>query len=171
MKKILPLALGLLVLVVAASGCTGDQWSSNKTYSGNGLKIVYPGSWSDKASQFPSLENSTQIMSVGNDGYGLRVDKISIPGASILPSTTILNGVSSIVKSSTNGTVVSEKEINVDGASGFQINLSNKTLASGNEFLSYAVWIKNDTIYVATYGSKNNDTGTFDKIIANIKSA
>jgi len=168
MKKLM-FILGLLVLVIAASGCTSDQWSSNKTYTGNGLTIVYPGGWSDKNNQFPSLENATQILSVGNDGYGLRVDKISIPGASLLNNNTILGAVTNIVKSSINGTVVSEKDINVDGASGFQINFSNDTLVSDNEFISYALWIKNDTVYIATYGSKNNDTGTFDKIINNIK--
>jgi len=169
MNRSLLFALGLLVLIVAASGCSSDQWSSNKTYSGNGLTIVYPGGWSDNNSQFPSLENSTQILAVGNGDYGFRVDKIDIPGSSLLNNSTILDGVKSIIKSHTNGTVVSQKDITVDGESGFLIHFNNVPLASGNEYLSYAIWTKNDTIYIATYGSKNNDTETFDKIISNIK--
>ena len=46
--KRLVFVLFILVVVVAASGCTSQNTSSNKTYSANGVSFTYPGNWTEQ---------------------------------------------------------------------------------------------------------------------------
>ncbi len=61
----------MLVLVVAASGCTSQQsTSSNKTYSANGVSFTYPGNWTEQnlTSLQSQVGSSADVLGVVGDG-------------------------------------------------------------------------------------------------------
>jgi hypothetical protein len=170
MKKIFPV-LALLVLVVALSGCTGDQWSTNKTFSGNGLTFVYPGTWSNEdPNQFGTTQNTTSIASVGNSEYGFVVNSIAVPQVVQSNSDLFLQTLTPTISNYPNATLVSTKNITLDGVQGVQVNYNDvKGLSSGDTILSFNVWIKNSKAWMAVYGSKTNDTATLDRILSTVQ--
>jgi hypothetical protein len=170
MKRIIIL-LALFVLVVAASGCTGDQWSTNKTFSGNGLTFVYPGTWSNEDSnQSGSIQNSTPIASVGNSEYSFMVASLAVPQAVQSNSDQFLQTITPSLSNYPNATLASNKTISVDGVSGIQVNYNDvKGMNSGDTTLSLVVWIKNSKAWLASYGSKTNDTATLDRILSTVQ--
>jgi len=147
--------LGILAVVVAASGCT-DNTTTNKTYSNNGISFTYPGSW--------EIQNSTQsstLAVVGND-----------TSAFVLASTTIANVATTnewasnfkTLMASDGYTFVSGQPRTVDGQSGYTVVMQK----SGN-YTSTTFFVKNSNPYIASFVSSTNDQQTVDMVLNSLK--
>ncbi len=163
MKKLL-LILVVLSVVVMASGCTSsDPWSSNKTYSSNGVTFVYPASWSVNASSVTTPSGSDVIVSVGSTDEGFAIGNINV---SDLPSASVLDMVNELVQQYKTQGYLTEKAVSVDGVNATMLTTQNKT--SSGFYNSIAYWAKNSKLYYAVYVSKNNGTQTMDRILSSL---
>jgi|WetSurMetagenome_2_1015567.scaffolds.fasta_scaffold152822_2 hypothetical protein len=159
----------MLVLVVAASGCTNQQsTSSNKTYSANGVSFAYPGNWTEQ--NLTSLQSqagsSSDVLGVVGDGA---VDRFGVfklnPGSNqrVVSLSEWASNYNSTMKKQ-GSTYVSERSLTVDGVKAYQV-----TMLKSGTYGTDVFFIKNGTGYIATYTSKNNDNETIDLLINNLK--
>jgi hypothetical protein len=166
MKKVI-FVLAILVLVVALSGCTGDQWSTNQTYSGNGITVVYPGSWATvDANNLKGLsdQNSTVLVGLGSSDVTFGVLSTEVN------QTVDMQQLKTSFKSApTNATLVSEKDVNIAGVQGFQLDFSNSNAVQGQPYVTEVVWQKGNKVYILALASKNNETQTIEKMIPYIQ--
>lgn len=174
MKRLIYI-LAVVALVVMASGCTADQWSTNKTYSGSGISVTYPGTWNnDTSNALGSFSSGDVLFTVGTNDYTLQVFAASIPqGASATIIQQALQQLKTAWKSipaSLNATVVSDKDLTVDGVSAVQVDFKSTDPNIPEAYLSAVAWVKNDKLYGLVYASKNNDTQTLDRILSSVKS-
>jgi hypothetical protein len=165
--KILILGLiGILVLVVAASGCT-SQSTSNKTYSANGVSFTYPGAWSELNSTDlqKSLSASTVLGLVGNNTNEFYVAKVNVGSNQVVSSISQwASGYNSTIKS--NGwTFVSGKSLTVDGVPAYQITAQTNSSYYGTDVF----FVKNSAPYLAVYVSPSNDQQTLENILNSLK--
>lgn len=165
------LVLALVLLVVMVSGCTSDQWASNKTYSGNGVTFQYPGAWTDEdPSSLSSFTSGVNVVTgVGNTDYTFVLGSIPT-NVSTDQIQQYLQQVKTNWKAIPGATVLSEKELTVDGASAIEVNWKLNNESSSDVYVSAVSWVKNAKAYVVIYGSRNNDTQTLDRILSTMKS-
>lgn len=166
MKRLIYI-LAIVAVVVAVSGCTGDPWASNKTYSGNGLTFQYPGTWSENATKAVSTPSgSTGMIIVGSDAdeQGFAVGSVSGSGLSNSALEGIMNQVKTEYK---NQGYTSEKTLTVDGVQA--TILSNPNPNASGLYTTVAVWLKNGRIYIAAYASSDTDTATLERILSSLK--
>jgi len=124
MKRLIYI-LAIVAVVVAASGCTGDPWASNKTYSGNGVTFQYPGTWSENVTKAVSTPSgSTGIIAVGNDAdeQGFAVASVSGFGLSNSALEGILNQLKTEYK---NQGFISEKTLTMDSVQATMLSNPN----------------------------------------------
>jgi hypothetical protein len=157
----------LLVVAVAASGCT-SQNASNKTYSANGVSFVYPGNWSEQNSTSleTQLGSSADVLAVVGDGssYKFGFSKLNIgSNQRVATLSEWASSYNSTMKSKGN-TFVSGKTSTVDGVKAIQITM----LASGT-YVTDIFFVKNGTGYLGVYASPTNDTEIFDQIMQSLK--
>lgn len=167
MKRLIYI-LVIVSLVVAISGCTSDIWATNKTYSGNGITFTYPGTWSESdpnTIDLSSVSNATVVARVGDNDYSFVVTTKVFPQNT--NSQLTLQNIKSV--SIPGQTKVSDKDINVDGTQGIQMDYKVNDKNTPDQYISYVAWIKNSKGYIIGYGSRNNDTQTLDRIINTIK--
>jgi len=158
----------MLVVVVAISGCTSQNTSSNKTYSANGVSFTYPGNWTEQnitsyQTQFGSAGNVLGVVGdESNNTFG--VVKLNI--GSNQRVATLSEWASSYNSTMKNGgsKYVSEKPLTVDGINAYQVTM----IDSGN-YVTDVFFVKNGTGYVATYSSLTNDTANLDLLMKDLK--
>lgn len=166
--KRLYVVLVLLVMIVAISGCTTSQTASNKTYSANGVSFTYPGNASEQnSSTFDSIAGSqgTVLASVGdNSSFDFGVIKI------IVGSNQQLNTINQWAKNmnatfkSENDTYVREKKVTIDGVDGYIM-----VAKDSQYYYQGAIFIKNNTGYLAFMRSDTDNQQLFDQIIGSLK--
>jgi len=164
MKRLIYI-LAVVLLVVMASGCTSDQWASNKTYSGNGVTFSYPGTWSENATKTvttPSGSNS--IAAVGSNDEGFAIGSISASGLDTASIQSVLNQL--VQEYQTQGYGAS-KSVTVDGSTATMITSTNKD--SSGYYTTIAFWVKNNSLYYAAYVSNTNSTQTLERILGSLK--
>ena len=168
LMKRLVFVLFILVLVVAASGCTSQNTSSNKTYSANGVSFIYPGNWTEQnittyQTQFGSTGTVLGIVGDGsNNTFG--VVKLNIgSNQRVATLSEWASNYNSTMKNS-GSTYVSEKPLTVDGINAYQMTMIDLGSYVTNVFL-----IKNGTAYVVTYSSPTNDNETLNQLMNNLK--
>ncbi len=165
MKRLIYI-LAVVSLVVMASGCTSDQWASNKTYSVGGLTFQYPGTWSENSTEFMSNPSgATGIAAVGTDDEGFAVGSVS---TSILSESDLQQVISQMIQTYKNQGFTTEKNITVDGVSATLLSTPNKL--SEGYYASIAFWTKTNKLYFAIYGSKtSSDTTSMERILGSLK--
>lgn len=164
MKKLIYI-LVVVSLVVAISGCTSDEWATNKTYSGNGITFVYPGTWDvnvSKSITFPSDSIKQAIVGTSDEIFGVG----TISGQN-LSNDQLQQTINSVINDYKNQGYGSEKNITVDGATATII--TTQKADSDGFYTSFAAWVKNGTIYYAIYMSKSSSTTTFERILSSFK--
>lgn len=164
MKRLLFIFI-MLVIVVAASGCTSQQnATSNKTYSANGISFNYNANWTEQnsADLQSKVGSSANVLGEVGDGSNLfGIEKL------LSHNVATINAWASNYNASlkNNGfTYVSEKSLKVDGVNAYQITAMN---AQG--YLTDVFFVKNDTGYVAIYSTANNNTETLDLLMKSLK--
>jgi PsbP-like protein len=168
MKKSNFMILGILcilILVVAASGCTSE--SANNTYSANGVSFTYPGAWSEQ--NLTDLQkrlgsSPTLLGAVGNDTNQFYVGKVTAGSNQKLVSVTQWASSYKSAITSKGETFVSGKSITVDGVPAYQI-----TAKIANNYATDVAMVKNNTGYLAVYVSPTNDQQTFEQILNSLK--
>jgi hypothetical protein len=157
--------LVVVSLVVAISGCTSDVWSTNKTYTGNGITFTYPGTWSsdlNKSVTIPAGSASQAILGTSDEYFA-----VSTLSGQNLTSEQLQQTINSFINDQKNQGYGSEKNITVDSATATMITTPKPN--NDGFYESIAVWTKNNTIYYATYWSKSNSTTNLEKILSTLK--
>lgn len=163
--KRLVYVLAVVVLVVLASGCTSNELS--KTYSGNNVTFQYPGTWSENAT-FSNLTGSSvaTAVAVGNDTQVFTLTSLDISSYSDDVKNSVL---STMVQTYKSANLTTEKTLTVDGVNATVLSSPDK-IASTDAYVSIALWVKNDKLFMALYGSKDgSSTAIFEKILGTIK--
>ncbi|MBI4814330.1 MAG: hypothetical protein HY802_08705 [Methanobacterium sp.] len=164
MKRLIYI-LAVVLLVVMASGCTSDEWSSNKTYSGNGMTFTYPGTWSENATKTVTVPaGSNSIAAVGSSDEGFAVGSISASGLDTASIQSVLNQLVQEYQTQGYG---SSKSITVDGSTATVITTTNKD--SSGYYTTIAFWVKNNSLYYAAYVSNSNSTQNMERILGSLK--
>ncbi|NYB52919.1 MAG: hypothetical protein HVN35_10235 [Methanobacteriaceae archaeon] len=164
MKRLIYILM-VVSLVVMASGCTSDQWATNKTYTGNGITFQYPGTWSENATKSLSTPSgSSNIAAVGTDDEAFAVGSISVSGLDAASIQTVLNQLVQQYQSQGFG---ASKSVNVDGTTATMITSTNKD--ADGFYTTIAFWVKNNSLFYAAYVSKTTDTQTMEKILGSFK--
>ncbi len=168
MKKYLFL-IGMLVLVVIASGCTtqNTQNSTTKTYSGNGVTFNYPANWTvQNSSTIQSQLGSvgTALGAVGDENNTFIVAKLNVGSNQALnsPSQAAANAKSTLT--SQGYTFVSEKQLTIDG-----VNADQVTFQKSGAYYTYDYIVKNNNGYWTTYASTSSDQTNLDMILNSLK--
>jgi len=157
LKKLI-LILGILAVMVMASGCISSS-SSNKTYSSNGVSFTYPGDWSVQ-NNTQALNISNVIVWVGNEKSAFALANVTIPKNKTLANTTQwATGTKSNYKNS-GYEFVSEKSRTVDGANGYELVFRK----SGN-YSSYTYFVKNGTPYLAAFNFIDSNMQTVNETV------
>lgn len=160
----------MLVLVVAASGCTQQNSNLNKTYSDNGVSFIYPSNWTveNSSSLQDQLGTTGEVLAVvgdnGNNKFGFA--KLKIASNQEIASLNEWASNYNTTMKNQGSTYVSEKSLTVDGADAYQITVQN----SGN-YLTDVFFIKNGSAYLAVHSSPKNDQQTIDMLMNNLKVA
>ncbi|HMK54044.1 MAG TPA: hypothetical protein VK444_04600 [Methanobacteriaceae archaeon] len=165
MKRLIYI-LAIVSLVVAASGCTGDAWSSNKTYSGSGVTFVYPGTWSENSTLVSNPSGASNVVAVGTQNEAFAFGNINVTG---LSDSLIQQVLTEVVNQYKAQNFTSVKSINVDGTTATMLTTSSAD--SSGLYSSIAFWGKNSKIHFAAYVSKTNDTQNFEKILGTLKTS
>jgi len=164
MKRLIYI-LAVVLLVVMASGCTSDQWASNKTYSGNGVTFSYPGTWSENATKtVTSPSGSNSIAAFGSNDEGFAIGSISASGLDTASIQSVLNQL--VQEYQTQGYGAS-KSVTVDGVTATMITTTSKD--SSGYYTTIAFWVKNNSLYYAAYVSNTNSTQTMERILGSLK--
>lgn len=164
MKRLIYI-LVVVSLVVSISGCTSDEWATNKTYSSNGIIFVYPGSWDvnvNKSITFPS--DSVKQALVGTSDEILGVGTIN---GQNLTNDQLQETINSVVSDYKNQGYGSEKNITVDGVTATII--TSQKAGSDGFYTSFAAWVKSGTIYYVVYMSKSNSTANLERLLGTFK--
>ena len=164
MKRLIYI-LAVVLLVVMASGCTSDEWSSNKTYSGNGITFTYPGTWSENATKTittPSGSNNLVALVSNDEGFSK-----GSKSASGLDTASIQNVLNQLVQEYQTQGYGSSKSVTVDGSTATMITSTNKD--SSGYYTTIAFWVKSNTLYYAAYVSTSNSTQNMEKILGSLK--
>lgn len=158
--------LVVVSLVLLASGCTSDQWASNKTYSAAGLSFQYPGTWSENSTEFISTPSgATGIAAVGTADEAFVAGGLS---SSSLSESDIQQLTNELIQTYKNKGFTTEKTVTVDGVSATMLSTPNKL--SDGYYASIALWTKNGKFYFGMYGSKTaSDTATMERILGSLK--
>jgi len=166
MKRLIYI-LAILSLVVMVSGCTtSGEWSSNKTYTGNGITFDYPGTWSENAtSSLATPSGSDSIVAVGSEDEGFAVGRISASGLDTASIQQVLNTLVQQYQGQGYGTA---KSVTVDGSTASMVTSTSPD--TDGYYSTIAFWVKNDNLYYAAYVSKSNDTQTMERILGSLKS-
>ena len=165
--------LGILILVVFASGCT-----SSNTYNANGISFDYPSNWTELSKdQVTSASggNVTAIAAVAdpnsiqNKNYQTLVIIQSINTA--LSLNEAVTAFKSLIQS-TGGQVVSEKSITVDGVSSKEL-IYTITVSGVAKKERLVIVPKNNKVYAiigsASTADFNGQQANFDLIINSFK--
>ena len=160
--------LAILALIVAVSGCTtSQQVLANKTYSVDGLSFTYPGDWSelDKSSYQSVLSDKGRLLVVLGDGstmFGVaRLNKINNQTDVTLDS--LIRYYNATLNA--NGTkYVSEGPVTIDGVKGYKM-----TVKASENYLSGALFIKNNVPYLTVFESLDKDQKIFNQILNSLK--
>lgn len=165
--------LGILILVVFASGCT-----SSNTYNANGISFDYPSNWTELSKdQVTSASggNVTVIAAVAdpnsiqNNNYQTLVIVQSINTA--LSLNEAVTAFKSLIQS-TGGQVVSEKSITVDGVSSKEL-IYTITVSGVAKKERLVIVPKNNKVYSiigsASTADFNGQQANFDLIINSFK--
>jgi hypothetical protein len=164
MKRLIYI-LAVVLLVVMASGCTSDQWASNKTYSGNGITFQYPGSWNENVTKnIVTPAGSSGFVVVGDDNEEFKIGTISVTGFDASSVQETLNAAVQQFQSQGYG---SSKSVPVDGTTATMITSTSKD--ADGYYNSLAFWVKNNNLYYAAYLSNTNDTTTMTRILSSLK--
>ncbi|MDY9924226.1 hypothetical protein [Methanobacterium sp.] len=164
MKRLIYI-LAVVLLVVMASGCTSDEWSSNKTYSGNGVTFTYPGTWSENATKTVTTPaGSNNIAAVGSSDEGFAIGSISASGLDTASIQSVLNQLVQEYQTQGYG---SSKSITVDGSTATVITTTSKD--SSGYYTTIAFWVKNNSLYYAAYVSSSNSTQNMERILGSLK--
>lgn len=157
--------LAVVSLVIMASGCTSDQWASNKTYTGDGITFQYPGTWSENATKAVGTPSgSSSIAAVGTDEEAFAIGSISVTG---LDAASIQDVLDNLVKQYKQQGYGSVKTVQVEGVNATMLTSTSKD-ASGF-YYSIAFWTKNNKLYYAVYGSTTKDTETMERILGSLE--
>lgn len=171
MKRLIYI-LVVVSLVVAVSGCTGDIWATNKSYSGSGITFTYPGAWNEgdqNTLNYYALPDSNLTTVIGNSDYTFGVWTLNYPQLTTEQNQQVLQGLKSNMSSVQGATKLSDKDITVDGTQGVQIDYKSNDPNAADLYVSVVAWIKNGKAYIVAFGSKTNDTQTLDRIINSMK--
>ncbi len=164
MKRLIYI-LAVVLLVVMASGCTSDEWSSNKTYSGNGITFQYPGTWSENATKTVTVPSgSHSIAAVGSSDEGFAIGSITASGLDTASIQDVLNQLIQEYQAQGYG---ASKSITVDGSTATMITTTSKD--SSGYYTTIAFWVKNNSLYYAAYVSSTNSTQNMEKILGSLK--
>lgn len=164
MKRLIYI-LAVVLLVVMASGCTSDEWSSNKTYSGNGITFQYPGTWSENATKTVTVPSgSHSIAAVGSSDEGFAIGSITASG---LDTASIQDVLNQLVQEYQGQGYGASKSITVDGSTATMITTTSKD--SSGYYTTIAFWVKNNSLYYAAYVSSTNSTQNMEKILGSLK--
>jgi hypothetical protein len=165
MKRLIYI-LAVVSLVVMASGCTSDEWSSNKTFSGNGVTFQYPGAWSENATKSVATPSgASSIAGVGTNDEAFAIGSISASGLDAESLQQVLN---TLVQQYQGQGYGNPKSVQVDGVTASMITSTSKD--SDGFYTTIAFWAKNNKLYYAAYVSTSNDTQTMEKILGTLKS-
>jgi hypothetical protein len=164
MKRLIYI-LAVVLVVVMASGCTSDEWASNKTYSGNGITFQYPGTWSENATKTVTVPSGSQsIAAVGSSDQAFAIGSITASGLDTASIQSVLNQL--IQEYQTQGYGAS-KSITVDGSTATMVTTTSKD--SSGYYTTIAFWVKNNSLYYAAYVSSTNSTQNMEKILGSLK--
>lgn len=167
LKKIQILSMLLIVCSVLVAGCTseGDDWSSNKTYSGMGVSFDYPGTWTDQSND-PMLVDTFGESGVAfgkdNEIFGFVVVDVGVLSAA--DKDKLINDLIETYK--TELRLTNEKDIMVDGVSAKLLSSPNPT---DGIYTNVAFWIKNEDLYITVYTSEKSGIETFERILNTFK--
>ena len=166
--------LGILILVVFASGCT----SSSNTYNANGISFNYPSNWTELSPDkvtFASGGNSTVIAAVADPNTIQNKNYQTLVLVQSINSTVSLSDAVTAFKNliqSSGGQIVSEKSITVDGISSTELvyTISVTGVAKKERLV---IVPKNNKIYTITGSATSTDfngqQSNFDLIINSFK--
>nr|WP_319373545.1 hypothetical protein [uncultured Methanobacterium sp.] len=164
MKRLIYI-LAVVLLVVMASGCTSDEWASNKTYSSNGITFQYPGTWGENATKTVTVPaGSNSLAAVGSSDEGFAVGSITASG---LDTASIQNVLNQLVQEYQTQGYGASKSITVDGSTATMVTTTSKD--SSGYYTSIAFWVKNNSLYYAAYVSSTNSTQNMEKILGSLK--
>jgi hypothetical protein len=160
--------IGILVLVVAVSGCTSTNTSSNKTYSANGVTFIYPGNWTEQnlTSLQTTIGSTGTALAVVGDGSGNKfgVAKRNIGSNERVSSLSEwASGYNSSMQSQ-GSTYVSEKSLTVNGVDAYQM-----TFQDSGSYITDIFFVKNGTGYLVVHQSPNNDQQTLEQLLKNLQ--
>lgn len=166
---------GLVVLAIILVGVAG-VFSPNKNftnvsntttliYQGNGISFNYPTSWSTYT---PANTTANELVNLQRSAGGvslLSISKESAGGHSLVYWMGIMQ---SPAKSSGN-TLLSTKNVTVDGSPGYQINWKYTSNGGGEQQSTF--FIKNDTLYsfLVTTDSISSIQSDLDTILNSFK--
>lgn len=157
-KKITTIIVALIVLaVVAVSGCIGgDDAPKTATFSGNGVSFEYPAGWTKLSNEeIEQYMGSTEGFKVhafvgenttGEDGFAV----FSINSSMGLKA----KDMSEIMSSSSSGyKFLSNKTTTVDGTTAYivTVDMSQDTSSTGENYLTYVFFDKNNELYMLIY--------------------
>ena len=165
--KRLVLIIMLLVVAVAASGCT-SQNASNNTFSANGVSFIYPGNWSEQnsTSLAKELGSSADVLAVVGDGssYKFGFAKLNIDSNQrVATLSEWASSYNSTMKGKGNS-YVSGKSSTIDGVKAIQI-----TMVASGIYVTDVFFVKNGTGYLGIYASPKNDTEILDQLMQSLK--
>lgn len=161
----------LLVLIVAASGCTSQQNSNlNKTYSSNGVSFTYPSNWTvqNTSSLQNQMGNTGEVLAVVGDGDTNKFGFAKLKISSNQRVASLNEWAANYNKTMKNqgSTYVSEKKLTVDGVDAYQI-----TMQDSGSYVTDVFFVKEGKGYLAVHASPNNDQQTLDMLMNNLKVA
>lgn len=157
--------LGILAVVVMASGCTTDT-TTNKTFSSNGISFTYPGSWSELNNTDFANEYGTIAAAVGDEANNQTfiLETVNIRKGQKMASTTEWAAAYRSGMEGAGFTFVSGKARTVDGQNGYEVVMQKEGIYTSNTYFQ-----KGGTPYLAAFASTSNDAETVDMILNSLK--
>ncbi|MGZ7049507.1 MAG: hypothetical protein ACXVHO_05830 [Methanobacterium sp.] len=158
--------LTVLVLIVAASGCTTQQNTSPKTYSANSVTFNYPGNWNEQnPNDLQSQLSGSKVLGVVGDSYNsFSILKLNIGDNEQLSTLSEWTSSYNTTMKNNGNAFVSEKSLTIDGVEAHQITFQRSGSYVTNDFFE-----KNGNGYYTIYSVPNNDQQNLELILNSLK--
>lgn len=177
-KIILCGSIGLLVLIIAVSGCTSFNQVHNKTFSNGGITFQYPGTWSNNTTfnyaQTPSSQWAI-LGQIGDNTTSVSISSTKLTNSSLFSTTTIesLARLDYSTASSSGLKVLSFNSSTSNNITFYELIYTSTDSVSGQTYKNYKLYFgkEGNILYGIIFKTKENDFQNQYQVMKEIQSS